>query len=716
MGWLDDVFEGARAAPRVIDTSATPTGATVGRVPEHVTLAQQYMDTVFGGASRAGSVADVKPKPYRDLWHKQAFPLIKAVPEVAYVLNMRADLLARCRVTVERRVPDGNGDDWEETDDARPLRVLRDFHGAIGGPGAIVAQGSFQSDAIGEAWLFGDPVLTPAGRLRRWDWSFKSMTEVLVERPGAVKLVSWGANVGEVPLRPGTYLRHCLFNPDPQFSMRSTSPVFNILPLMMEMVSASGVIDAILRSQIHAGMFFMPQEVSFGPTNEWDNPGTPAKGFDEAEEEMIGYMSGAVSDPTSVNRIQPLLMWGPGVIQKGDKSYPTKDLMGLVPLSREFDDFLRSVRVELIERIARALNVEPEILMGLGSSNHFSGWLVQENFINQDCVPVGESVLAHCTANQLRPMLQMTQGMSATDAEWFRYSLDPSPILSAPDKTNAATAAYNMGRMSDGRWLEYMGLDPELDLPTPEEYVTNLMERLVLAQPSVAPNVVPWLNRARAVMADTDPVDLGDVFDDWTVGQSTPGGAGYGEADVRGRISGPGEPPSAGQSGRLSSTGPIIVDMVTTVADRALRAAIGTAQVRLVTALRAAGERGVAARLASEPVERVLTVAGESAVMAARVSRTDLFAGAFDELTGSVVHWLVGDLVRRGVPESVAVSRASVAANELATQLEALASSSFDRPLRPGPNGLHVGPDVVSSALAAGDLVDVALPVAAGAA
>lgn len=709
MGWLDEVLDVSRPKG-VIDVASRPAGELV---PAQVKLAQQYMNNVFGSsAERSGSIADVKPKPYRDLWHRQAFPLIKAVPEVAYVLNMMSDLLSRCRVTVERRIPDGNGDDWEETEDARALRVARDFHGHIGGASRIVAQGAFQANAIGEAWLFGDPVLTPTGALRRWDWSMKSMSEIVVDRPGDVKLVSWGTNVGEIPLKPGTYMKHCLFNPDPQFSMRSTSPVFNILPLMMEMVSASGVIDAILRSQIHAGMFFMPQEVSFGPTNEWDSPGKPAKGFDEAEEEMIGYMSGAVSDPTSVNRIQPLLMWGPGVIQKGDKTFPTKDLMGLVPLSREFDDFLRSVRQELIERIARSLNVEPEILSGMGKVNHFTGWLVEESYIKKDVVPCGQGVLDLCSAQQLRPMLQLTQGMSPADAEWFRYGLDASPILSAPDKTNAATAAYNMDRMAEGRWLEYMGLDPELDLPGVEEYTCRLLERLVVTNPNVAPNVVPFLARARAVVAEEPPPDLSSVFEDWPSTAGTrPGDAPA--VEVTGRQSGPGDPPSAEQRGRLAATGPIITDMVSTVADNALEAAVRTAGIRLVAALRAAGHEKTAAALEPEPPSTVLTLAGNRSVTAAGVTHAVLFANVFDEVTDAVVHWLVGDLVRRGVPAGEAAARANIAATELATQLESLAASAFERPLRPGPNGKRVSPELVASALAAGDLAEVGLPGAA---
>lgn len=852
MALVDRVNRRARSGSRskTVDVTSRPAGA-----PSSVALAQQYMSSVFGAASKSGSVAEVKPKPYRDLWHRQAFPLVKAVPEVSYVVNMMSDLLGHCAVKLQRRKP--NTDEWEDSDDQRGLRVLRDLHGPIGGVGELLRQGAVQAEVIGEAFLYGDPVLNDAGRLRRWDWSFKSMPEVLVPRPGDVRLVPWGTNVEEYKARPGTYVKRCLFNPDPEFSLRATSPIFNCLPLLTEMVSASQVIDAILRSQIHAGMFFMPQEVAFGPTNEWDSPGTPATGFDEAEEELQEFMSGAMNDGTSVNRVQPLLMWGPGVIQRGDKTFPTKSLMGLVPLSREFDDFLHQIRQELIERLGKALNIEPEVLTGMGKVNHFcaddqtevmtrdgwkrhtdlrvgddvltlntdtgmsewgpveyiyradvvdepmvlmespthsslttldhkwptaghgfvltkdldvvhslmtgascagqsttricpmkdahegtdgahivtvpytgtlwcpttvnhtwlarrkgkvfytgnSGWLVDEAWIRRDVVPLGERILNWLTSEHLRPMLQITQGMNAADAEWFRYALDPAPIQSAPDKTNSATAAYNMLACSTESWLDYMGMDPENDLPSGEEYIVRCMERLVLAQPSVAPNVMPWLVKAKGAN-----VDFGDTFDGWTVGTSSPGGADLQPQGVNGRQSGPGAPPSeADQTGRLAATGPIVTDMLTKTADQVLLRAVRTASTRLVTALHAHDESHAKA-LMTEPPSRLLTVAGHKAVQTAHTSISALFEGAFDELAVEVVNWLVGDLVNRGVPAREAQQRATVAATELTTQLASLAASTFDRPLRVSPNGSHVSDDLVRSALTAGDVAEIGLP------
>lgn len=639
----------------------------------------------LGSNGSLPEVRDVKPLPVRDDWHYDAYVYAKAVPPVRYVLRAKADLLSRCLIRAERRVP--NSDEWAPTEDARALRVARAFVDENGSQGELLRQACAHAEKAGVAWLYGDPVKDPRGRIKKFIWSFKSMSELKVERRGDVRIQSWGRGVDEHKAPPDGIAERCLFYPDDEFSDRPTSPVFSILPQMKQWVLAEQVIDAICRSKLPAGLMFIPDEVSFGPTVESDNPGNPAEGVDEFEAEFHEHTGRAATDQTSATRLNPLFMRGPAMITKGDKAVPMIQAMGLVDISRDLDGYLSTIRDELVQIMAQGLDCPPETLMGKGGLNHWSGWNIDSDFISKNVVPLGTRILELVTVKYYRPMLMLT-GMSAEDAEWFHLALDPAPITADPDKSAVATEAWQQIRLSDSAWVSYLGLD-ESEMPDEEELARRSLERIMFSQPTTTPNVMRYLY---------PNVDFGDTFDGWTVGQSVPGGANLPSASMP---SSKGMPAPRGPLLSLSSS---LLKALVVAADRDMVHALESAGRQLIGKVNGSDTTG---KLRRAPKTEVLTVAGTSVARQAGFTGSDLFAGAFDDLGQRVTDWLTADMSERGVDPGEARQRAQAAANELVSQLQLCGASALDRPLRVGPNGARVPDEVVLSALAAGDLLTI---------
>lgn len=634
--------------------------------------------------SSVGNVRELEPFPWREAWHFDAFLFSKACGPVDYTMRAKADLLSRCNIKAEVRVP--NSEDWVPTEDPRVQRVLRAFVDKNGSQGALLGKASKLAEKTGRAWLYGTPHIDRrTGRVGKFTWDFLSTSELQVERKGNVKIMAWGRGVKDKQAPPDGLAHDCLFYPDDEFSDRSTSPIFNILPQLKQWVLCSQVIDAIARSQLNAQMLFIPHEVSFGPSDEWEDPGNPATGYDELEEQLHDHTGRSVEDNSSPTRLNPLLLRGPALIKHGERPVKTIEAMGLVTISRQLDSYLADIRSELLLTMAWALDCPPEVMMGEAQTNHWSGWLVDDQFITRNVVPLGNKILNQVTHKYLRPMLIMT-GMTEDEAEWFRFSLDEAPVVSNPDKSEPATVAHEAIILSDESWVEYLGLEVG-DIADAEEKAWRMLERLTLAQPSIAPNTMPFLFPG---------VNFGDTFDGWSVGESVAGGAALPVESV----SGPDGAPSQ-HSHRLDLAGASVLRALSVAADAELLHALEKAGARL-TAL---ADDETKATLRRTPKHQVLTVGGKNLARELGLGNRELFAGCFDSLTERVTEWLTVDQTGRGVDPYQAREKAAVAASELASQLTLLAASALNGPLRRGPNGTHVSNNVIVSALQAGELV-----------
>ncbi len=329
----------------------------------------QFVMRTPAAESGLTTVDEIEAPVVKENWQQDAYSFTEAIGEVGYVLNLKANMLSRCRIRPEVRVP--GTDEWVETDDPRVLRVLDAFRPPEGEQGELLRQGALHYEIAGEAYLTGTPIVDERNRPAGLLWEFLSTLELKVEKGGRVTRNPWGGSQGKGEVESDAYVAR-LHHRDPRYSQRADCPMRRVLPICRELVLLTQVIDAIAKSRLSAGLLYVPWEVSFGPDNEWENPGNPESGADEFEEELARHINSPIEDRTAASSLVPLLMRGPAFI----KDKPAKELIGLIDLTRQLDGLYKELREEALGRLASGLDINPEVMTGKANLNH---WCVSDD-------------------------------------------------------------------------------------------------------------------------------------------------------------------------------------------------------------------------------------------------------------------------------------------------------------------------------------------------
>lgn len=632
-------------------------------------------------------IKDVEPPITKETWQNDAYSFSEAIGELGYALNLKANALGECRLRPEIRVP--GTDEWVETDDVRVLRVLNAFKPPQGDQGELLRQAALHYEIAGETYLFGAPVKDEYDRPLGLLWEFLSTLECRIESNGKVIRNAWGGSRGREEAEVDAYVAR-LHHRDPRFSERADCPVRRILPICRELVLLTQVIDAVAKSRLPAGLLFMPWEISpasQGPMNEWEDPGNPDSGADPVEEELAFHLNSPMEDRSAASTLHPFLLRGPAFIN----GTPTKDTIGLIDLSRPMDNLYRELREETLGRLGGGLDIPPEIMKGKASLSGLGGGNVaasiDADFIAKHVVPLGRTITAFLTTSYLRPMLVTFEKMEPGEADWFRIVLDPTPLSAAVDRSQNATKGVELGIISDEAWARHNGLD-EKDLASTALRKRRLLERMVLSNPGLAPNILP-------ILFPNDP-EITKALENWNPGGDTGNGpAGDAQPSVSADI-----PPLSAQ---LVDLPPEVVSALLAAAHVSVDRALEKAANRLISRLGGI-DKAQADRLRQEKRTEVLTIAGTEAAQRCGLNTGDLFHGCWDQLAVEVVEWLRNALVERGADPYEAGQVSEVAAIELATQLTNLCSTALQHRLKAGANGFKVPNELVISALTAGDL------------
>jgi hypothetical protein len=119
------------------------------------------------------------------------------------------------------------------------------------------------------------------------------------------------------------------------------------------------------------------------------------------------------------------------------------------------------LRQEALEAIGRGLDYPQRLFVsGAGEGNHWSDWLLDEQFAKQACSPMMERVCwQDITVSFYRPALRALQakGLFKGNPEKYRVGFDITPIVVHPDSSHLAVDLYKLGVLSDKVLLDTTG-------------------------------------------------------------------------------------------------------------------------------------------------------------------------------------------------------------------------------------------------------------------
>lgn len=204
-----------------------------------------------------------------------------------------------------------------------------------------------------------------------------------------------------------------------------------------------------------------------------------------------------------------------------------------LPLSRDIDPALSALIEAGIRSFAQGNNLPPEILLGLGDSNHWSAWQIGADAWRH-IEPTAVMIRDGMTAGYLWPLLRASvldgveDGAVALTPEAraeikrFRFCYDPTKVLVDPDKSDDADAMLAAGVISEAAYRRYKGV-PESDKPTEDELIRRRDLGLnkamgtpappggnqIVQGPPASPNPAEGSARSAVVVAAGNPDTIG---------------------------------------------------------------------------------------------------------------------------------------------------------------------------------------------------------------
>ncbi|MDN5919005.1 MAG: NUDIX hydrolase [Pseudonocardia sp.] len=483
----------------------------------------------------------------RHEWQHAAWDYRDEVPELRFAGDFVTSALGRLRVFPAENRPRGQEpiplahdsipaevtaapQITEHTRQAAAAAIARldlDRHGS-----SLLARMGENLEFAGECYLLGEP--GDEGE----QWTIRSVSEVQITQGGA-RLVEPGAGmVASRDLRPEQCELLRLWTPHPRYYDWPDASVSALLGTLEGMVLLGRRGRAHDRSRISSGKaLFIPDELSLSRAGS-------AKDVDEDADPFLAGLHEAmltpIRDESDPSAVVPLVIRGPGML--GDRA--AADIIGTVDLHGEDPQNLDERYENLVQRFARGINLPPEIVKGVGDTNHWNGSVIDATMVKSHIEPRAERMVDALTAAYFRPALK-AMGVPLEQRNRVCLWFDSSELVQNPNRDQAAKDAHTAGVISNAALARELGFTAD-DEPDNVERLLRAVDRERLS-----PASVPIMVKLLAGKLPTDQ-DMSRILGEFTQsGQPRiiEGGPPSGPPDSPGGVRTAPTPPSDGAGG-----------------------------------------------------------------------------------------------------------------------------------------------------------------------
>lgn len=266
-----------------------------------------------------------------------------------------------------------------------------------------------------------------------------------------------------------------LWTSHPQDASVPDSPVRASLPVLRELVGLTQHVSAQIDSRLAgAGLLVMRSSASRAIKRALNIPEDDTR--DVFTEMLIDAMVTPIADRDSASAIVPLVITIP-------------DEAGLpvfISFDAPLDQYAAALREESIRRIALGLDAPPELLLGQGTTTHWTAWLTQEEVVDSHISPTLALIARGLTTEFLRPILR-ANGLSVAEAEKYAIWFDTSELTVKANIAADSRALHEMGLVSDETVRRANGFD-ESDAPKKadvKEQAIDMVKEMVVANPGL---------------------------------------------------------------------------------------------------------------------------------------------------------------------------------------------------------------------------------------
>lgn len=438
-------------------------------------------------------------KPFRQ-WQREAWEYYDAIGEVKYAFSMVAAVFSRLRINAgvildpieapasaaairRARTNDSTANPLEG-----PVTTIEDLSPAItddvlkladdlvaklangnGGWPNMLRQFSLNVSVAGECYLIN----------YKNKWSIRSTEEVTIRESDSRAILrtmrSSSQTAGkELPVR--TFVGR-IWRMHPRYSDEPDCSMLALREMCDELLTLQRMIRGAARSQMNAGMLFVPD----GLTAAARTPGDEEDDSDPFESELMDAMITPVTDEASAASVVPMLVRGPMELGNGLKH---------IEFGRAADKSLVDRAQTTLDRILQGIDVPKDIVTGLAHVKYSNAVQIDENLYRTHIEPLALMFCDALTDIYLRPALKaMVPELTDTDLQKIVVWYDPTEVTAKPDPATAANEGHTRYTLSDAAWRRAHGF-ANSDAPDQEELARRYAIDKGVPPPDILSNLI----------------------------------------------------------------------------------------------------------------------------------------------------------------------------------------------------------------------------------
>lgn len=403
-------------------------------------------------------------RPGSRAWQTEAWRLYDIIGQLRFVANWVGNSVSRCRLYVAE--VDASGEAAQEADNPQVAALS-------GGP---LGSGPAKDEALrlaainlfvpGEAYMVAESEGNADGTDRWFVVSARKISRngdrIIIRRP----LLHGG---GDMMFREGVDLLIAAWTPHPEDPDEPDSPTRSAISDLRELEALKKREFAELDSRLTgAGLLMLPDGVEFPRA-----PDDPA-GLAGWQAYLQRAMSTSLSDRASAEAMVPISIKVPA---------EAVDKVRHLTFWSELSGQLLPLKEAAVRSLAQSLDIPAEVLLGLGESNHWSAWMISEDAVSTQIVPVLQRIADALTTGYLRGALEEI----GEDPDGFVFAFDTAPLTTRANRAADALNYHDKLLLSDEAAVEAGAFRTD-QMPDDAERVRRLVERAVIASPALLGN------------------------------------------------------------------------------------------------------------------------------------------------------------------------------------------------------------------------------------
>lgn len=410
-------------------------------------------------------------------WQNEVWAFHDTLGEFNFGIGWQANMLSRIRLRAARLQADQ--DEPEIVTKGPAADLMMRLSGGVGGQAQLMKRLSVQLSLPGEGYLIGETV----GKLEQWQ--VRSVDEVRVQS-GIYQVMDENTVTTGQEWRNLAEDHHIVrvWRPHDRYYHLADSPARSAREVMRELELINRKIAAEYLSRLaSAGILAIPDELNFPVREELADEPNPLMA------EWVEIAATAIKNPGTASAVIPIPLTGPADVI---------DKIKHIDFTLKIDEKTIERRDSAIRRLAMKLDIPSEILLGMGKSNHWSAWAIDEGALKAHIAPLAELICDSLTRGYLQPRLEAS---GEDPSEWVVW-YDMSELALKPDRSANATLAYDRQELSGQAYRREMGFDED-DAPTPVDLEEIGLKLLLRTVPNAAPSALDKLVGHKVLETET---------------------------------------------------------------------------------------------------------------------------------------------------------------------------------------------------------------------